>query len=180
MKPGPINLRVIASDRIFLSLLHGFASRNDVRIVDSPGQGVAQLILDFPLMWAYGQLETMDSSNRSRTVVVTQSSHNAYLDSLASFHVSAVVDRGSDEDRLLSSVFAASIGVRAYKWRSGLTYMELRITRLLLKGLDTARIADTLRVSPKTVNAHVSNILTKLGHDSRTQYLAALVGQHHG
>ncbi|MBX3142664.1 MAG: helix-turn-helix transcriptional regulator [Trueperaceae bacterium] len=178
MQTGPINLRVIASDRIFVSFVHGFASRNGVKIVENPGQGVSQLILDFPLMWAFGQLENMDSSERSRTIVVTQRSHNAYLDTLGSYHVSAVLDRGSEDDRLLSSVFAASIGLRTYKWRSGLTYMELRITRLLLKGLDTSGIAESLRVSPKTVNAHISNILTKLGHESRTQYLAALVGQY--
>lgn len=178
MKPGLINLRLIVSDRLFRSLVQGLASRNDVQFVEAAGHGVAQLILDFPLMWAFGQLDRMDSVERGRTIVVTQSSHAAYLDAIGSYHVSGVIDN-AEEDRLLSCVYAASASLRTYRWRSGLTYMELRITRLLLRGLDTAAIADALRVSPKTVNAHISNILNKLGHESRTQYLAALVGQHH-
>jgi len=37
-------------------------------------------------------------------------------------------------------------------------------------------LADRLRITSKTVNAHVSNILNKLGHESRSQYIAALLG----
>lgn len=177
MKPGLISLRLIVSDQIFRSLLAKIASRTDVRFVERPGQGVAQLVLDFPLTWAFGQLDQMESVERGRTIVVTQSSHNAYLDAIGSYHVSGVLDR-ADEERMLSSIYAAAASLRTYRWRSGLTYMELRVTRLLLKGYDTSGIAGLLRVSPKTVNAHVSNILTKLGYDSRTQYLAALVSQH--
>lgn len=177
MKPGLVSLRLIVSDQIFRSLLTRLSLRADLNFVERAGRGVAQLVLDFPLMWAFTQLDRMDSIERGRTLVVTQSAHNAYLDAIGSYHVSGVLDR-PDEESMLSSIYAAAASLRTYRWRSGLTYMELRVTRLLLRGNDTSGIAELLRVSPKTVNAHVSNILTKLGYDSRTQYLAALVSQH--
>jgi DNA-binding CsgD family transcriptional regulator len=65
----------------------------------------------------------------------------------------------TDEPALLSGVYAAATAQRTYQWRSGLTYMELRVTRALLRGLDTRGIATSLSISAKTVNAHVSNIL---------------------
>lgn len=177
MKPTSVSLRLIVSSHVFKSLVDKVAARQDVRLVEATGRGVAQLVLDFPLTWSFSQLDKMDSVERARTIVVTQSSNGAYLDAIGSYHVSGVLER-SDDERLLSCVYAAAASLRTYRWRSGLTYMELRVSRLLLRGFDTKDIAEVLRVSPKTVNAHVSNILTKLGHDSRAQYIAALVSHH--
>ncbi len=139
------------------------------------GRGVAKVILDFPLTWAFAQLELLNSFERARTVVCTQSGNKAYLDCLGSYHLSAVVE-ATDEKSLLSAVYAASDAQRIYQYQSGLTYMELRVTRLLLLGDDTRQLARKLHISHKTVNAHVSNILGKLGYESRAQYLAALLG----
>lgn len=54
--------------------------------------------------------------------------------------------------------------------------MELRVTRLLLAGMGTEDVATRLRVSGKTVNAHISNVLVKLGYENRAQYIAAILG----
>lgn len=135
----------------------------------------AHLVLDFPLTWAIGVLSGMNSLDRARTMVVTQGSHEAYRDMLASFHVSGVA--GPDDIRMLiAGVYAAASALKTYQWRSGLTYMELRVTRLIVQGFDTASSANKLKVSQKTINAHVSNILSKLGLESRTQYLASILG----
>ena len=50
----------------------------------------------------------------------------------------------------------------------------------VVQGYDTASAAESLRVTQKTVNAHVSNILTKLGLDTRAQYVATLIAHHEG
>ena len=50
-----------------------------------------------------------------------------------------------------------------------LTERELEVLALLGRGLSNQEIADELVVSIKTVKTHVSNILTKLQADSRTQ-----------
>ena len=49
----------------------------------------------------------------------------------------------------------------------GLTARELQVLRLLATGTTNRRIAGELSVTVKTVDRHVSNILTKLGLPSR-------------
>jgi DNA-binding CsgD family transcriptional regulator len=50
---------------------------------------------------------------------------------------------------------------------SGLTAREAEILRLLAQGLTDAQIAEKLFISPRTVNAHVTSIYSKLGVNSR-------------
>ncbi|HEX7004372.1 MAG TPA: helix-turn-helix transcriptional regulator [Trueperaceae bacterium] len=159
----------------FRPLVEGVLARAGMPTTEKFKHGVAKVVLDFPLTWAFGQLEPLNSFERSHTVVCTQAHHPAYLDCLGSYHLSAVVDC-TDENSLLGAVYAASAAQRIYQYDSGLTYMELRVTRLLLMGHDTRELARQLRISHKTVNAHVSNILCKLGYDSRAQYVAILMG----
>ncbi|MBX3139394.1 MAG: helix-turn-helix transcriptional regulator [Trueperaceae bacterium] len=176
MASKPPSVNIIAADESY----HRLVQEALDQVTASPPRwqaAAAQLVLDFPLTWAMTRMTDMNSVERAKTVVVTQGSHPAYLDMLASHHVSGVVEVG-DMRMLVAGIYAAASSLKTYQWRSGLTYMELRVTRLLLQGLDTAASADHLRVAQKTVNAHVSNILSKLGLESRTQYLAALVAHH--
>jgi DNA-binding NarL/FixJ family response regulator len=57
-----------------------------------------------------------------------------------------------------------------------LTRRERQIAELVQKGLSNKEIADSLVISPRTAEAHVENILTKLGFTRRTQ-VAAWVGE---
>jgi len=57
---------------------------------------------------------------------------------------------------------------------SGLTAREAEVAELLAAGLSNAQIADKLVVSAKTVDHHVSAVLTKLGVASRRDVGAAL------
>lgn len=50
-----------------------------------------------------------------------------------------------------------------------LTPRELEVLRLIGEGLTNQEIADTLFIGIKTVKTHVSNILSKLGVQDRTQ-----------
>jgi DNA-binding NarL/FixJ family response regulator len=52
---------------------------------------------------------------------------------------------------------------------AGLTSRQLEVTTLLVDGLTNAEIADRLFVTPKTVDHHVSAVLTKLGAGSRRE-----------
>lgn len=174
MKDEEVGIQVKVSHPDFRALVDPVLGKTDLRDEDEMGPGVAEIILDYPLTWAFGQLEQMNSIERARTLVVTQAVHPAYLDSLASYHVSSVVV-STDRNGLLSGVYSAAASQRSYHWRSGLTYMELRVTRLLIRGKETKEIAEDLQVSYKTVNAHVSNILCKLGLASRAQFLAVLI-----
>jgi len=50
---------------------------------------------------------------------------------------------------------------------AGLTAREVEVLRLLARGLTSARIADLLVISPRTVNAHLTSIYRKIGVTSR-------------
>jgi DNA-binding NarL/FixJ family response regulator len=48
-----------------------------------------------------------------------------------------------------------------------LTKRELEVLRLVARGLSDARVAEVLIISPRTVNAHLRSIYSKLGVTSR-------------
>ena len=56
--------------------------------------------------------------------------------------------------------------------RFGLTEREREILLLLAAGRSNPQIAGVLFISPKTASVHVSNILAKLGVDSRVEAAA--------
>lgn len=166
--------KVLASHPIYEKLVEAALRQAKLVTEDGPVPYLAHVLLDYPLGWAIARLEHMDSVLRARTVVATQAEHPAYLDCLASYHVSGVVT-STDEPALLSGVYAAATAQRTYQWRSGLTYMELRVARALLTGHDTKGVASVLSISTKTVNAHVSNILCKSAAENRAQFVAQLL-----
>jgi NarL family two-component system response regulator LiaR len=59
-----------------------------------------------------------------------------------------------------------------------LTEREMEVLRLIAEGLNNREIADRLVISDKTVKTHVSNILSKLHLEDRTQ--AAIYALRHG
>lgn len=56
-----------------------------------------------------------------------------------------------------------------------LTPREKEIFNLLIKNQSTRDIAKTLGISEKTVRNHISNVIQKLGVDSRTQAVFELI-----
>ena len=61
---------------------------------------------------------------------------------------------------------------------SDLTDREQEVLRLIAVGMNNRQIAETMIISEKTVKTHVSNILSKLGLEDRTQ--AAIWAIKHG
>lgn len=56
-----------------------------------------------------------------------------------------------------------------------LTPREKEIFNLLIKNQSTREIAQTLGISEKTVRNHISNVIQKLGVDSRIQAVFELI-----
>jgi DNA-binding NarL/FixJ family response regulator/tetratricopeptide (TPR) repeat protein len=70
----------------------------------------------------------------------------------------------------------ADPGVPAALVRRGVTSREAEVLRLVADGLSNAEIAEQLVVSVRTVEAHVSSLLTKLGVGRRAQLVAISIG----
>jgi DNA-binding NarL/FixJ family response regulator len=74
---------------------------------------------------------------------------------------------------------AAEIAAGEHAPRSGtpfgLTPREVEVLRLLAAGRSNPEIAAALFISPRTATTHVSNILAKLGVDSRAEAAARAV-----
>ena len=66
----------------------------------------------------------------------------------------------------------------SYRDKSELTEREGEVLTLIARGLNNREIADRLVISEKTVKTHVSNILSKLHLEDRTQ--AAIYAWKHG
>jgi DNA-binding NarL/FixJ family response regulator len=49
----------------------------------------------------------------------------------------------------------------------GLTVREVEVLRLVAQGLTDAQVAEQLVISPRTVNAHLTSIYSKMGVNSR-------------
>ena len=58
-----------------------------------------------------------------------------------------------------------------------LTYRELEVLRLVADGHTDRKVAETLVISPRTVNRHLSNIFVKLDVSGRTAAVAYAIRQ---
>jgi DNA-binding NarL/FixJ family response regulator len=65
------------------------------------------------------------------------------------------------------SAGAAHPPVPSPAYSNELTAREVEVLRLVARGLSDAQIAHILVISPRTVNAHLRNIYSKLGITSR-------------
>ena len=94
--------------------------------------------------------------------------------------VRAEVRTGSLDGDAVAAVLGSGghQGRRRREWPAGLTEREIEILRLVARGLSNRQIASELTISPKTANAHVEHIYTKLGVNSRA--LASLFAAKHG
>ncbi|MCC6793431.1 MAG: AAA family ATPase [Thermomicrobiales bacterium] len=88
---------------------------------------------------------------------------------LAEVFAEALDEPGRPAERVMPVVPAGSPAL------NGLTAREAEVLRLLADGLSDRDIGEALFISPRTVNGHVTNLLGKLGLESRTAAAAYAV-----
>jgi ATP/maltotriose-dependent transcriptional regulator MalT len=118
-------------------------------------------------------LDEQADHERMRAIVPTQLGEQAFAQSLAEGRAmtpeQALTAQGHT---LLASQPPASAGAARQQVPSlaipnDLTKREVEVLRLVARGLSDAQVAELLVVSPRTVNAHLRSIYSKLGITSR-------------
>ena len=85
-------------------------------------------------------------------------------------HAAVVGDTRVDYEFSLAAmgaIFSGATLTKTYQWRSGLTYMEMRVLRLNVLGYVNEEIASLLSLSESTVRSHIYNIVAKLSLNGR-------------
>ena len=119
------------------------------------------------------------------TVILTSHDHDFYLSAMMDLGVARHLSKEETAERLISAIRRAAQGktyfsdeqiARAHKWKEtvgkkweSLTEREKELVKQIAIGADNKSIATFLNISPKTVEFHVTNILKKLGTNSREE-----------
>jgi two-component system, NarL family, response regulator LiaR len=185
-------------------LLKGFSDLELVGEASNGEEGVrlcAELQPDVVLM----DLVMPEMDGVAATQQIRQKYPNIQVIALTSFkdkeHVQGALQAGANGyllkdasvDELVNAIRAAKLGKPTLAWEAtqalikaaatptppehDLTERERETLVLIAEGLTNRQIAGRLEISPFTVNAHVSNILSKLGAASRTEAVS-LALQH--
>jgi DNA-binding NarL/FixJ family response regulator len=110
---------------------------------------------------------------------------DAYLAAMIAAGVAGFMVKEEAPERIVEAVRRAAQGevlfgeehlARAHRWQEqvgarweSLTEREREVLRLLVEGLDNRAIAEGLCVVTRTVEQHVTNVLSKLGVASRLE-----------
>jgi DNA-binding NarL/FixJ family response regulator len=159
--------------------------RPDVAIVD----------VELPGMNGIALARSMaDQGQQTRVLILSAYDDYAYVIGALEAGVAGYLLKTSSARELCDAVRTAAGGALVLdseisrrltrRWRSGpgkaspaLTARETEVLRLLARGLPNKQIASQLGLGLRTVESHVSNVLSKLGLTSRTE--AALYAVSH-
>lgn len=122
------------------------------------------------------------------TLVLTAHDRDAHLAGMMEAGAAGYMSKGESAERLIGAIRRAAQGeilfdveqfVRARRWRetvsekwASLTEREREVLKLVAQGLDNKAIAKTLKITSKTAAFHVTNVLEKLGVDTRQKAVA--------
>ena len=134
--------------------------------------------------------------DRSRVLVLTSVTDHALAAAAVRAGAAGVLYKDVDPDALVRAIRAVHDGhlllapgaagtlLRSASWPArgldALTSREREVLAELAHGRSNREIARVLRVSEKTVKAHVSSVLAKLGVQDRTQAALFAVRHEHG
>ncbi|MBI2171087.1 MAG: response regulator transcription factor [Chloroflexi bacterium] len=100
--------------------------------------------------------------------MLKDSTQDALVEALHEIAAGGAVIPPDIASKVMRSYSALSSGARG--WQLGdLTSREMDVVELMYQGLKNTEIADRLSISPRTVEAHVGNIISKLGALSRAE-----------
>jgi len=179
--------------------------QDDMAVAGEAGDGPAAIslaasvspdvvLLDLKLPGMDGVAVLAELAGRYRVLVLTSATDPQWADRALQEGASGVVYKDIDPDALVRAIrsvhdgnvllaVSAAASLRGGPagrrgWLDGLTPREREVLVHITAGRSNREIARALQVSEKTVKAHVSSVLAKLGVQDRTQ--AAVLAVRHG
>jgi DNA-binding NarL/FixJ family response regulator len=151
----------------------------DIRLPDASGIEVARVLRrNYPdvkvlILSAYDYDQYVEASFKIGVegYLVKDYSQNVLIEALHEIAAGGVVIPPRIASKLVRSGSLRNTAFRE-QLPSALTMREMEVLELIVHaGLRNAEIAHRLLISPRTVEAHVSNIMSKLGAQNRTELL---------
>jgi DNA-binding NarL/FixJ family response regulator len=179
--------------------------QDDIAVAGEAGDGLAAIslagsvspdvvLLDLKLPGMDGVAVLPELAGKYRVLVLTSATDPQWAARALQEGASGVVYKDIDPDALVRAIRAvhdgnvllaagAAASLRAGSsgrggWLDALTPREREVLAHITAGRSNREIARALEVSEKTVKAHVSSVLAKLGVQDRTQ--AAVLATRHG
>lgn len=119
------------------------------------------------------------------TLVLTAYNRDSYLVKMMDAGVAGYLTKDESSERLIDAIRRAALGEklfteeqydRALNWREqvskkeeSLTNREREILQFIVQGLENENIARILKITPRTVTLHITNIFDKLDVNSRQE-----------
>ena len=161
-----------------LALLYGQALAGSGRLAEAEacflaGVAAAQTWNDqATLRYLYVELANLYQRERRHDDLAWALREGAALTQRLAEAITEPTQRSAFEARAMAALPAAPVGAArqsASRQHGGLTTREREVARSIAQGQSNKAIAGRLIVSERTIESHVSNILSKLGFTTRTQ-----------
>lgn len=133
------------------------------------------------------EIERWVHTHCPETIILVLTAHDcdAYLAEMIATSIAGFIIKSASAERLVDAIRRAARGeilfngeqlARACRWQErverkweSLTKREQEVLRLLAQGLDNETIAQVLYIATRTVEFHITNILSKLEVSSRLE-----------
>ncbi len=149
----------------------------DIRLPNMSGLEAARLLrkkhpgLSILLLTGYDFDQYVRAAARARIqgYLLKDSPQEALIDAVREIARGGTVLSPHVASKVIQNLAESSGSGRAKRTTSELTVRELEILEMMHQGMRNAAIGDRLSISTRTVEAHVGNVIAKLGAHTRTE-----------
>lgn len=180
---------ILESSDLFVKIDQATNGLEGLDCLEKEGYDIILLDMRMPLMDGIGFLDEKDRRKLTGKVIIITSYHDpAVLGQLRHHQIHGYLLKEASREEILNMIDDVINGTLAYpidyseetEKFNRLTLREWEILKEMLKGITSKEIATDLKVSERTIKAHLTNIYRKLEVNSRTEATALVLKNSNG